>query len=173
MDAVRTDANGYELDLRERGLRLCTNCKLVMSEGWYGDGEYACSDRCLNAQRWQVTDDSIGGRDGVLTILTSFNTGLLAKLENEDLHMDAVYWTDWEGDESDDDALERLFSAPYNMSLEDLHQVGAHDEESEVECNYCRQLFEGSSEDAVAEAIERGLDIISMYPFWGGTVHDR
>ena len=150
MEALRTDANGYEIDLRTRGLRLCTHCKLVMSEGWYGDGDYACSDHCLNAQQWQMVDGSIG--NGVTTILTSFKSSFLEAPENETL-FDCVYGTDWEGDESDEDAVDRLMSAPYGYDHEDLHQIGWHDEYSEVECNYCRQLFPSSHDEAVAEAM--------------------
>jgi hypothetical protein len=152
------DANGYEIDLRTRGLRICTHCKLVMSEGWYGDGDYACSSHCLDAQRWQMVDASIGN-DGITTILTSFNLDLLEEPENEEL-FGCVYWTDWEADESDDEAIERLHASPYSMNLEDLHQRGAHDDRSEVECNYCKQLFPSSHDDAIAEAIELGLEVI-------------
>ena len=142
------DANGYEIDLRKRGLSLCTHCKLVMSEGWYGDGDYACSDHCLDAQQWQVYDASIPGHTadgaawGVLTILTSFNCKLLEAPENETL-FDCVYWTDWEGDESDEESIERLMQAPYSFTIGDLHAQGAHDDEHfgpDPACNQCPQL---------------------------------
>jgi len=141
MEALRTDANGYEIDLRTRGLRLCMHCKLVMSEGFSTDNGdvYACDEACLSA------------------------LGVEQSSEYEIEHDDgsAVYWTDWEGDESHEDAVERLMSAPYGYDHEDLHQIGWHDEQSEMECNYCHQLFPSAREDAKREAIERGLDIIA------------
>jgi len=157
---ITTDANGYEIDLRTRGLRLCTHCKLVMSEGWFGDCDYACSDHCMEAQLWIVIDFSIG-HDGIATYLTRYNMGMLDLPENQDVVTDTVYWTDWDGSDAHDDAVERLMSAPYGYDHEDLHQIGWHDEQSEMECNYCHQLFPSAREDAKREAIERGLDIIT------------
>jgi hypothetical protein len=147
------DANGYEIDLRERGLRLCEHCNLVMSEGWYGEPDYACSDHCMEAQRWVVFDLSIG-HDGVATYLTRFNLGLLGLPENEDLALDAVYWTDWHGTDVHDDAAERLMSAPYGYDHEAMHLIGGHDEQSEAECNHCRQLFSSTHDEAVTEALQ-------------------
>jgi hypothetical protein len=137
---ITTDANGYEIDLRERGLRLCEHCKLVMSEGFSTDNGdvYACSVACLSALGVeQSTEDEIENDDG-----------------------SAVYWTDWESDESPDDAIERLMRAPYGYDHEDLHQIGWHDERSEMECNYCKQLSPSSREEARVEAVERGLDVL-------------
>lgn len=96
MTIITTDANGYEIDLRTRGLRVCEQCGLVMSEGFSTDNGdvYACSVACLSALGVeQSTEDEIEHDDG-----------------------SAVYWTDWEGDESPDDAIERLKLAPYYMS---------------------------------------------------------
>jgi hypothetical protein len=64
-----------------------------------------------------------------------------------------VYYTDWHGADVHEDAIDRLMSAPYDLTHEGVHEVGGHDEQSEVECNYCQQLFPSSHDDAVAEAL--------------------
>ena len=46
------------------------------------------------------------------------------------------------------------------MTHEEMHEWGLHDSRAEVECNYCRQLFDSTHDEAVAEAIERGLDLL-------------
>jgi hypothetical protein len=95
LDTITTDVNGYEIDLRKRGLRVCEQCGLVMSEGFSTDNGdvYACGTRCLELLGVeQSTKDEIEHDDG-----------------------SAVYWTDWEGDESPDDAIDRLKLAPYHM----------------------------------------------------------
>jgi hypothetical protein len=39
--------------------------------------------------------------------------------------------------------------------LEDWHLDGFHDDESDAECNFCRQLFTSTHDEAVAEAESR------------------
>lgn len=46
------------------------------------------------------------------------------------------------------------------MTHEEMHEWGLHDCHAEVECNYCKQLFDSTREEAVAEALKRGLDIL-------------
>jgi hypothetical protein len=40
------------------------------------------------------------------------------------------------------------------------HDAGAHDEAADVECNYCRQLFDSTREDAIDEAEAMGWDLL-------------
>jgi hypothetical protein len=37
---------------------------------------------------------------------------------------------------------------------EAIHLIGGHDEQSEAECNHCRQLFPSTHDEAVAEALQ-------------------
>ena len=43
---------------------------------------------------------------------------------------------------------------------EDAHLRGENDDVSDVECNYCKQLFKSTHDEAVAEAEARGLDVL-------------
>lgn len=104
---LRIDANGYAIDMHKRGLRLCMHCNRVMSEGFSTDGGdvYACDEICLTSLGWeQNTQDEI----------------------DDDDDGSACYWTDWEGDESHDNALERLVSAPYNYSEAEIDAAFGH-----------------------------------------------
>ena len=118
---LNIDANGYAIDLRKRGLRRCQQCDLVMSAGFSTDNGdvYACDTRCLELLGVeQSTSEEI----------------------NNDESGDAVYWTDWEGDESHDDAVERLLSAPYKFTEEEMHNVGCHEDNPEDwrNCTICQ-----------------------------------
>ena len=110
MARVTTDANGYEIDLRVRGLRLCQTCGLVYSEGYMvegGDG-YACSDECLVAGKWTEEPDEHSKALG-LPVLTNeagweyvhITPALIGRwLEAEENHTGPrcdYYCTDWEG----------------------------------------------------------------------------
>lgn len=170
---ITTDANGYEIDLRERGLRVCDWCGLVMSEGYMesSGGGYACSQECLAADPAWITEPDEFTEQLKLPVMTDDLGNQTVHITNDligrwiDAEMNDgpechIFWTDWEGDESSEDAVERLMREPYGYDHEDLHQIGWHDERSEMECNYCHQLFPSAREDAKREAIERGLDII-------------
>jgi hypothetical protein len=45
-------------------------------------------------------------------------------------------------------------SAPYGYDHEAMHLIGWHDEQSEAECNHCRQLFPSTHDEAVTEALQ-------------------
>jgi hypothetical protein len=42
-----------------------------------------------------------------------------------------------------------------DLTNEGMHERGFHDDESDAECNYCRQLFTSTHDEAVAEAESR------------------
>jgi hypothetical protein len=90
---TKFDANGYEIDMAYRGLRLCQSCNLVMSEGFSTDNGdvYACDEQCLR--------------------ILGVEQSTQREIENDD--GSAVYWTDWDGDDSSGDAINRLKFAPY------------------------------------------------------------
>lgn len=160
MTTTTIDANGYQLD-RDRGLRVCEACGLVMSVGYVSeeDGATVCSDTCLAASGWQyvygVTED---GRINVQPVTPALIATFFEDAEDEATTL--IYWTDWEGDDHSEEALERLESEPYNLDMEGLHEMGAHDDASDTECNYCNQLFDSTAEEAIAEAEGRGLDTL-------------
>jgi hypothetical protein len=158
------DANGYEIDLRTRGLRLCEQCGLVMSEGFTIEleGGYLCSEKCLAASpNWTAEPDKHSTALG-LPVMESESGWKYVQITNDLIGRwlydpedrgNRVMFTDWEGDTSSEEAVERLMLAPYDLTHEGVHEVGGHDEDSEVECNYCRQLFASSHNEAVAEAM--------------------
>ena len=116
MAKLRTDANGHQLVHHDqRGLRLCEVCNLVMSEGYMVDGGdgYACSDACLVKAEWVI--------------------------EQQDC---PVFWTDWEGDGSPmpEEVADRLMLAPYNLTAEDIHKLGAHEDDADLSCKACSRL---------------------------------
>jgi hypothetical protein len=153
---ITTDANGYEIDLRERGLRVCDWCKLVMSEGYmeFSGGGYACSQTCLAADPGWVTDPDehttalglpvlVNDKGWEHVHITNDLIGRWIDAEMNDGPECHIFWTDWEGDESSEDAVERLIQAPYSFTVGDLHAQGAHDDEHfgpDPACNQCPQL---------------------------------
>lgn len=46
------------------------------------------------------------------------------------------------------------------MTPEEEHISGAHDSEADPECNYCRQLFPSTREDAIKIAVALGFDVL-------------
>ena len=140
-DAVTTDANGQDIDLRVRGLRVCDRCGLVMSEGYMesSGGGYACSQECLAADPGWVTEPDEHTKALGLPVLvndkgwehvhiTDDLIGRWIDAEMEDGGPEClVFWTDWEGDETGDEPIDRLITAPYLFSPEQLHEAGAHE----------------------------------------------
>jgi hypothetical protein len=149
MPALRTDANRCQIDMRVRGLMVCDWCGLVMSEGFIVEGgdSYACSEDCLAADPgWVAEPDEYSQELGLPVIvdevgahvhITNELIGLWLEVEERGGPEAFIYWTDWEGCGSHDTAIKRLYAAPYNMSIQEQHEVGAHD--GEIECSYCNE----------------------------------
>ncbi len=41
-----------------------------------------------------------------------------------------------------------------DLTNEGMHERGFHDDESDAECNHCRQLFPSTHDEAVTEALQ-------------------
>ena len=150
MDLLRIDANGHKLVHHDqRGLRLCEVCNLVMSEGYSddaGDG-YACSDACLIKGEWSISSpievDVDGyGKNLIVTpdVLATWDETMLDDEGN--VCELIIYWTNWEGDgrPMPEEVGDRLLLEPYNLTTDDLHELGAHEDDADLSCEACSRL---------------------------------
>jgi hypothetical protein len=125
MTKLTTDAGGHEI-VPLRGLRLCEGCGLVMSVGYSAeeDGGSACSAECMAHAGWTWTMDNQAGNGGegetVEVPITPELVDALFDDEEDSVGSAQVSWTDWEGDEHSEDALERLLTAPYNWTPDEI-----------------------------------------------------
>ena len=144
---LRIDANGHQLVHHDkRGLRLCEVCNLVMSEGWLAeDGDaYACSDKCFYQEPWLV-GHPITGEDLLLTreVIATWDATMVDAEGKvypfDDLY---IYFTDWEGDgrPMPEEVAARLLLAPYNLTADDIHKLGAHEDDADLSCKACSRL---------------------------------
>ena len=123
MSTLTKDANGHEI-VKTRGLRVCASCGLVISEGYTdSDGGGVCSEACLAKVKWGSLyyDDGdemkevIIDRDDIVGLALAYE-----KLGGVDAY---IFWSDWEGNEHNEDALERLLTAPYNWTPDEIKSL--------------------------------------------------
>ena len=99
---------------------MCEHCGLVMSHGYTYFGDTVCSEACLAVAEGWVVDDL----DGNEVRVTSKLIGQLLEREEKTKGREecSVFHTDWEGNEQDEDVLERLKTAPYNMTEDEIRR---------------------------------------------------
>jgi hypothetical protein len=130
MSSLTTDAGGHEIG-KLRGLRVCEVCGLVIGQGYTNsDGGGLCSDECLAKAQWShLYLDGGGSNADALEVIVDRSdiVGLLLALEQaggEKVGYECfIYWTDWEGYEHSEGALERLLKEPYNWTPDEIKSL--------------------------------------------------